>query len=1072
MTMKTEPFLSGKYGWDLGENNWKDGADENFLKFSYLLNRNVDGFVSTLPSSPVNGTAYFLTTDNTLNARVDGAWFKYATPRGFTVTDKATGDKYEFNGTAFVATLNSVDKVKLNGITAGATVNATDASLRDRATHTGSQAIATVTGLQSALNTKAPSDNPTFTGTVTAPTAPVGDNNTKVATTAFVKSQNYLTSASAGLVTSVATRTGDVILVKADVGLNNVDNTPDSGKPVSTAQQTALNLKANLVSPTFTVSAVLPSNTTIGSITSTELGYLAGVTSNVQAQINSLSGSSGAFAPINNPTFTGTVNGITKAMVGLSNVDNTSDVSKPISTATQTALNAKQAALSGSGFIKISGTTITYDNSTYASTASPTFTGTVVLPSTTSIGAVTGTQIGYLVNTTSDIQTQLNNKVGTTAPTFQSAVTVNAASGQSSLYLSQAGVNNGRIWAGGGGGLDVNIDSGRDIGLNATNSVAVSVGGSLKYTFGATNFILPTSGRITGDFSNSVISSRVLVQSNVADSVTRFDVIPSGTATTSTLGAFNNSDPTNAAWVRLTATSSDVRVESTTSGTGTVLPLSFYTNGVSRVSISTAGVVSLPSTTTIGSVTSAQLGYLVNTTSDIQSQINGKQASLGYTPANKAGDTITGSLDIAGTLSASGGTNLYSTGLNVLSLNTGNISGQLTLSVTGTAKGYITWATSGFNFYDANANTRISITNGQTLINGLAGDGSSLTNLNATNISSGTVSDSRLPSTMTGKEFNSLVRLAYTTPHLQIRDTSNTFSTMISYISFQDSTQVEKGWMGFGAGNGSLGITSLGGAAPIHLTGSIVYAPEISSTGRITTSVGFTGDGALITGINATNISSGTLSVLRLPFTLASTNTNSAVVQRDGAGSFQANVITATHVGDGAGLTGLNGSSITIGTISAARLPSGTTSAAGVVQLTTSTSSTSTTLAPTASALKSVQDQLTTVSNVQDSMIENPFQDFVSLGTVSGAQSPFANHILATVNGNTTWTFVSPTSTRASAITLELTNGGAYTMTWPAGTRWAGGVAPTLTASGTDILVFTKAGTNAWRGYLSSKDNK
>jgi hypothetical protein len=43
-----------------------------------------------------------------------------------------------------------------------------------------------------------------------------------------------------------------LILVKGDVGLGNVDNTSDANKPVSTAQQTALNLKANLASPTFT----------------------------------------------------------------------------------------------------------------------------------------------------------------------------------------------------------------------------------------------------------------------------------------------------------------------------------------------------------------------------------------------------------------------------------------------------------------------------------------------------------------------------------------------------------------------------------------------------------------------------------------------------------------------------------------------------------------------------------------------------------------------------------------------------------------------------------------------------
>ena len=46
-------------------------------------------------------------------------------------------------------------------------------------------------------------------------------------------------------------------------------------------------------------------------------------------------------APINNPAFTGTVTGVTKTMVDLGNVDNTSDVNKPVSSATQTALDLK-----------------------------------------------------------------------------------------------------------------------------------------------------------------------------------------------------------------------------------------------------------------------------------------------------------------------------------------------------------------------------------------------------------------------------------------------------------------------------------------------------------------------------------------------------------------------------------------------------------------------------------------------------------------------------------------------------------------------------------------------------------
>ena len=46
-------------------------------------------------------------------------------------------------------------------------------------------------------------------------------------------------------VTSVNTKTGDVVLTKSDIGLTNVDNTSDSAKPISTLQQTALDTKAN-----------------------------------------------------------------------------------------------------------------------------------------------------------------------------------------------------------------------------------------------------------------------------------------------------------------------------------------------------------------------------------------------------------------------------------------------------------------------------------------------------------------------------------------------------------------------------------------------------------------------------------------------------------------------------------------------------------------------------------------------------------------------------------------------------------------------------------------------------------
>jgi hypothetical protein len=81
-------------------------------------------------------------------------------------------------------------------------------------------------------------------------------------------------------------------------------------------------------------------------------GNINGTLSNQTDLQNALN----AKAPLASPTFTGTVSGITKAMVGLGNVDNTTDLLKPISTATQTALNLKYDASNPAGYTTNVGT--------------------------------------------------------------------------------------------------------------------------------------------------------------------------------------------------------------------------------------------------------------------------------------------------------------------------------------------------------------------------------------------------------------------------------------------------------------------------------------------------------------------------------------------------------------------------------------------------------------------------------------------------------------------------------------------------------------------------------------------
>jgi hypothetical protein len=98
-----------------------------------------------------------------------------------------------------------------------------------------------------------------------------------------------------GAVSSVAGHTGDVVLNKSDVGLDDVDNTSDANKPVSTPQGEAI----------------------------------AAAQSSVQSSVDA------HILDKENP------HDVTKAQVGLGNVDNTSDADKPVSTDTQAALDAK-----------------------------------------------------------------------------------------------------------------------------------------------------------------------------------------------------------------------------------------------------------------------------------------------------------------------------------------------------------------------------------------------------------------------------------------------------------------------------------------------------------------------------------------------------------------------------------------------------------------------------------------------------------------------------------------------------------------------------------------------------------
>ena len=121
-------------------------------------------------------------------------------------------------------------------------------------------------------------------------------------------------------------------------------------------------------------------------------------------------------------------------------------------------------------------------------------------------------------------------------------------------------------------------------------------------------------------------------------------------------------------------------------------------------------------------------------------------------------------------------------------------------------------------------------------------------------------------------------------------------------------------------------------------------------------------------------------------------------------------------------------------------------------------------------------------NNFQDNEVIRPkVKDYSmtvnALGNISGATTvnlELGNYVTATCTNNVTWTFSNPAASgSACGFILVLTNGGAYTQTWPASVDWPFGGAPTLTSSGTDVLVFiTNDGGTIWRGNISMQDSK
>ncbi len=192
----------------------------------------------------------------------------------------------------------------------------------------GTAAAPTVPGLALKANL---TDLTTEVNRATAAEATLTTNVT-VNATAITAETTRATAAEATLTTNLASEvtraTGAESTLTTNVTANATAITAETTRAIAAEATLTTNVTANATAITAETTRATAAEATL--------------TTNLASEVTRATAAEALKAPLASPTFTGTVSGIDKTMVGLGNVDNTSDANKPVSTATQTALDLKE----------------------------------------------------------------------------------------------------------------------------------------------------------------------------------------------------------------------------------------------------------------------------------------------------------------------------------------------------------------------------------------------------------------------------------------------------------------------------------------------------------------------------------------------------------------------------------------------------------------------------------------------------------------------------------------------------------------------------------------------------------
>jgi hypothetical protein len=239
-------------------------------------------------------------------------------------------------------------------------------------------------------------------------------------------------------------------------------------------------------------------------------------------------------------------------------------------------------------------------------------------------------------------------------------------------------------------GTVTNLTGTASININGTVGATTPAAGTFTSLSDSGNLTFTGTGnRITGDFSNATFSNRVTYQTTTVNGISFVPLIPNGTGTSAGWVVHSNSTPDNSSFVSIGINAgAEARLQSSLTGTGSYLPMTFYTGGSERMRVDTSGNVGIgTSSPTVKLDVRGNASFSGNATARQTADFTNTGAQLYVGAESSAGGAVfTGSSAYAGIIGTNTNTPLQ-LGTNGTIKTTIDSSGNLGLGNTPSAWG-------------------------------------------------------------------------------------------------------------------------------------------------------------------------------------------------------------------------------------------------------------------------------------------------------------------------------------------------------------------------------------------------